>query len=502
VSAIIQSVQRLWVLRDRLIVVISGLFCAVACGYYLWQTLGPSSWGPRFACAEPDFNVGEVRVGQTVEHNFVITNAGRQPLKVVKAAPGCGSCLIVEVSDYDIAPGASSTIKAMLRPGRAAQGNFEQRVLVETNSTPVPRVILFLRGRNPNSGKALELARHTIKEPVPVYGLEQAIEKVRVTERVALSGLLHAMHTFGLKTPVVISEDPPESIPALDLVLNHAHAVRYFGEAPLVSTRYGVRCRVASRRNADLQPEGVVHAYQLLALLAMHGVPLNTKLTTAQGKGQVMDLLADALVNFSPTQEEVEWATTAFALYVAPQSSWQDKFGKTISFNDLAQRLLDTPFDSPGLPCAGVHLLQSLTVLFLADRQAPILSDEIRHAVRDRLQEHALRVVEHQRSTGAISHLWYLDEEGRTSREKLVEGVVQQRLGVVATGHHLEWLILLPDEMRPRDEVFARAGSWLFDQLRQAPPEEIVESYCPYSHAAYMAQRLCVAAGTSGGSAK
>jgi len=104
------------------------------------------AWGPRFACAEPDFNCGDVPAAQTVEHEFVIGNVGRQPMKILKAAPGCSSCLTVQISDYEIAPGGTAKLKAVLRPGRLPVGAFEQRVWLETNSTNVPRITLFLRG--------------------------------------------------------------------------------------------------------------------------------------------------------------------------------------------------------------------------------------------------------------------------------------------------------------------------------------------------------------------
>ena len=52
-----------------MIVAFSGLFCLLATGRYAWLNFGPASWGPRFACAEPFFDCGEVATDRVIAAN-------------------------------------------------------------------------------------------------------------------------------------------------------------------------------------------------------------------------------------------------------------------------------------------------------------------------------------------------------------------------------------------------------------------------------------------------
>ncbi len=134
-------------IRKRfLVIAFSGLFCLLAGGRYVWLTLGPGSWGPRFACAESCFDCGEVSADQGVEHEFVISNTGRQPFLILKAMPGCGACLTVNVSKNEVTPGDTSILKIVLDVSKLGKGPFVKKLLVMTDDPNLPRVILFVRG--------------------------------------------------------------------------------------------------------------------------------------------------------------------------------------------------------------------------------------------------------------------------------------------------------------------------------------------------------------------
>lgn len=136
----------LWARRRLLFVAISGLFFLVAGGRYVWLTAGPGAWGPRLACAEAYHDYGEVDATRAVEHDFVISNTGRKPLRILKAVPGCSACLDVKASSESILPGATATLRVSVQVLKLEKGRFTKKVLVFTNDPNRPRVILHVQG--------------------------------------------------------------------------------------------------------------------------------------------------------------------------------------------------------------------------------------------------------------------------------------------------------------------------------------------------------------------
>ena len=137
------------------------------------------------------------------------------------------------------------------------------------------------------------------------------------------------------------------------------------------------------RRDARWQPERQAHEDQLLAVLAEAGVPLSTPLTTGRGQASAQRLLDDTLANFDLKQAEPEWSALSVVLYLPPQRSWTDKYGKVLTFDDLAEELMDRTFQA-NLPCAGTHLIYTLTALLRADEQEPVLTPTVRAKAQPR----------------------------------------------------------------------------------------------------------------------
>src|SRR5690606_10552211 len=53
---------------------------------------------------------------------------------------------------------------------------------------------------------------------------------------------------------------------------------------------------------------------------------------------------------------------------------------------------------------------------------------------------------------------------------------------VIATGHHLEWLTIAPEELHPPRERVIRAARWIIDNTLSRSDEEISRNYTYYSH--------------------
>jgi hypothetical protein len=348
-------------------------------------------------------------------------------------------------------------------------------------------------GQGESARTAAEGRPHAIEPTVRLPGL---IDEVSVRQSVrrldpgrvdSVSLALHALRLFG---PAAECQGEQGREALLDVVLEHERGLAHFGGMPtLIDTGYGVRCRTAHPRNVRRQLWREGHPNQFLAVLGEVGVPLNRPLSTGNGRRVVRHLLEDALATFDLEHGQFEWSALAFALYLPPRSSWEDKYGNRYTFDDLARELMRRPF-SPESPCAATHQLYSLTALLRADEKAPVLSGPVRGQLREYLRQAAEQVCRAQAADGNWGPHWY-EPQGRPERPP--QGAAENAAAVLATGHHVEWLTRLPPEMVPSQERLARAVRWLHVRLLSDPAPVLGEHYCPYSHAARVLMDLVLA---------
>jgi hypothetical protein len=293
------------------------------------------------------------------------------------------------------------------------------------------------------------------------------------------------------------------------------------GQVSLVQTREGLRFISTS----DPVPAASAHIDQCLAVLGGIGVSLDHPLYTPVGRGTLRNVLEDSVANFQ-LDVEVEWTAIAYTLYLPPQRSWQNKIGERFDFDMLATEIMSRSFADA--PCKGTHGLYALTLMIRAHQLEPILSESCHQLVKTYLRNCVDAVGRKQLENGAfpgewyadiIHQLWYWDivqqSENNFSEEvgemrdlyvnsRLDDGatVATERSGseedrgvdtpslVQATGHHLEWMIMLPKEMQPDSAVFQRAAAYAFASLEQATDQQLQRDHCPYSHAARMLRLL------------
>jgi len=77
----------------------------------------------------------------------------------------------------------------------------------------------------------------------------------------------------------------------------------------------------------------------------------------------------------------------------------------------------------PAWPARAFTCCSRWTVLFLVDQQAPILSKDVRLAVRKRVQEQARLAANSQQSSGALSHVWYVPDAGTPEQGGILKGI-------------------------------------------------------------------------------
>lgn len=297
-----------------------------------------------------------------------------------------------------------------------------------------------------------------------------------------LSDALHVLRLFG-KGATVRSRDHSTRIPILAVALGYDESRSHFGGHPtLIDTREGVRCRVIERNHDEDQHERQAHEDQLLAILGEVGVPLDYPVSTAGGRRAVRDLLNDSLAKFDFSEREIEWSALAFAFYVPPRTSWEDRYGRVHTFDQLADELMGRELNEDR-SCAGIHLIHSLLIILRVDEQRPILTAPARARVRGYLASMAARVSREQSVDGSWRPDWYRPHD----HAHLAAGAARSNgdawLDVLATGHLAEWLMHLPADLQPPRDTFPRAVRWIESHLLSATSDDMLKMYCPYSHA-------------------
>src|SRR5262249_47584281 len=135
--------------------------------------------------------------------------------------------------------------------------------------------------------------------------------------------------------------------------------------------------------------------------------------------------------------------------------------------------------------CCGTHRLVSLAVMLRVDADTPVLSDAVRWQVREVLRETAQTLAACQDESGSWDATWFQHLRGAPplNSNQIVQGDIGR---LVVTGHHLEWLMLLPEDLQPSAEVFTSGAHWLHKVLMasSSDPEWVAANYCPVIHAA------------------
>ena len=266
------------------------------------------------------------------------------------------------------------------------------------------------------------------------------------------------------------------------LVSAGAYRERFPGMPPLYEPGPGgwsvLRRAIEPQRPLDrrvLLGEG--HVDQLLACLGEIGVAPGTPVQTGAGTTPVEELVFASQANFVRDQEPF-WSVIAYALYGSPRG-WTNRFGEAFTFDGAAADLMAD--DPAGGACAGGHRLYTLTVLLRADARGRLLSAAVEAKARDYLKRAADRLARSQLPSGAWNQDWAAERPSRLARQGLLDRLDHQ---VLVTGHHLEWLAVAPDGVRPDDEVLTRAARFVTLALSSQGPAQVAENFCAFSHAA------------------
>ncbi|WP_298868787.1 DUF1573 domain-containing protein [uncultured Gimesia sp.] len=106
--------------------------------------ISPTGPYPKAVVEKPLYEFGEMAVGQTLSHKFILKNEGEVPLEVKKGTTTC-KCTLSEMKDNSVAPGKSIEIELTWTP-KSTQEIFGQTATVYTNDPKNQELKLQIRG--------------------------------------------------------------------------------------------------------------------------------------------------------------------------------------------------------------------------------------------------------------------------------------------------------------------------------------------------------------------
>jgi hypothetical protein len=148
---------------------------------------------------------------------------------------------------------------------------------------------------------------------------------------------LHLLHLYGLEETFPYS-DVESGTKLLDMLTNDRIGQPFFGVAPLIRTRSGIRFQGEPGLRASES-----HRDQCLASFGELGLPLSYPLLVDGQNHTLRDVLCDSVANFHLKQAELNWTALAYILYLPPSRKWVNRYGEQYSFDDVVRNLLHRP---------------------------------------------------------------------------------------------------------------------------------------------------------------
>lgn len=300
------------------------------------------------------------------------------------------------------------------------------------------------------------------------------------------NNLLHALRLWGQSADFA----SPAFWTGRDLrdhFLSHAQFSQTTGpEAlPLVEqTSRGPRVRLWHRDDPQ-HDFAAAHENDLLATLAEIGLPSDTPLHVPGETTNISELYRAAAERYHSQQLEPEWTLISYARWSYPQVGWQNQYGEHITASQLMEQAFQAP---PGHGvCAGTHRLEGLVLLLNLQRMQPAAGCFSAKRLERYLIAQRNLVLAAQHPHGYWARNW---GGGAAAQNASTADLAGQ---ILATGHHLEWLALLPSELRPPREPVLRAAQWLVQALERVEEGQLEALYGPFSHAG---RALCLWRGT------
>ncbi len=111
------------------------------------EEVRPSESGPhpKVVIAEPVYEFGIMKMGDSGKHTFVVRNEGEAPLRLGEPRSTC-QCTVSEAAKNQIPPGGEGTITLEWEPTSPTE-NFDKGAFISTNDPEMPEIALAVVGR-------------------------------------------------------------------------------------------------------------------------------------------------------------------------------------------------------------------------------------------------------------------------------------------------------------------------------------------------------------------
>ncbi len=243
--------------------------------------------------------------------------------------------------------------------------------------------------------------------------------------------------------------------------------------------RSGWTVRVASRTPTQAGWQAESHIGQLLSTLADAEIAGDTTLQTDQGDLTVRQLDDDSRRNFV-SQIDPSWLIIAYLKYCPNLSSWENRYGETVSFDSIANVLADEPIGTG--PCAGLHRVDAIASLVVSNKKHGFLLSNTNTKLLSYLSRVTRQLEATQLYTGAWNFDWASVSPNDDSNHVMV--IMSADRLVQITAHQLECVAKMGESVRPSDQSVLRAASFLMRAVMHTDAGGVNENYCGFSHAA------------------
>jgi hypothetical protein len=86
-------------------------------------------------------DLGKQQAGSVAEHQFLIENTGRKPLKISHISRDCG-CLTAPVGETVVEPGFAAQLPVKIRFDDKPSDEVQRRLVVHSNDPVNPKLVL------------------------------------------------------------------------------------------------------------------------------------------------------------------------------------------------------------------------------------------------------------------------------------------------------------------------------------------------------------------------
>ncbi|MGH7194269.1 MAG: hypothetical protein ACREJM_12180, partial [Candidatus Saccharimonadales bacterium] len=305
---------------------------------------------------------------------------------------------------------------------------------------------------------------------------DSIVGRFQIRQGADLGKVIHALHAFKQRPALIARTVASEPILSTfsdltSVLLDQRRAGEWYqGEFSVIRTRHGLRF-ITSTGGIRQDRPAQAHVDQIIALFAELGLPRTTPVRVSDGEAAIDDFLSECSANFR-LAGEFEWSALARTRYFPTVDLWTNRFGETFSFDETACALVAKPLDRGS--CGGTHGLFTLAVIAQINAANGILSREVADLTRDYLCATAKHVAQGQHADGSFGARWYCDIVKQPWRLRMVakasgrlraaawlppasaqacagsmSTVDEEVQQVLMTGHHLEWMLLLPSNAQP-----------------------------------------------------